>query len=433
MRHLAQRIPAIDVDAFVGAFIDAPHFVLDGGGHAFLGAEPVAHLCDVTLDALREALRSFADVVFDAAYPFPFRAGLVGYFGYELGQKLERLPGRERPSLGLPTLAFALHEWVIAIDRQSGETWLSVVAKDPERVRDELLARLAAATPVDEHALLEPGPIRAWHTRNEYEAAVVAAKEHIFAGDVFEVCLTTAFDVALPRGASWPLFRALQRDNPAPFAAFLALPDADIVSSSPERFLSLDAHGHAETRPIKGTRPRGATPAEDARIRAELAASEKDRAENAMIVDLARNDLGRVCRFGSVVASELYAVESFATVHQLVSTVRGELLPDTDAFDLLRAAFPPGSMTGAPKIEAMTILEDLEPVERGPYAGALGWLDVGGAMDLSVVIRTAVFANGIARFAAGGAVVADSEPAAEYEEMLLKTHALRRALGLVDR
>ena len=334
-----------------------------------------------------------------------------------------------RPSLALPKLALGVHEWVIAIDRQSGDTWISVVADEPAAVRDRVIARIAGAT-TSARIAVAAGPVHAWHTRAAYEAAVARAKEHIFAGDVFEVCLTTAFDVPLPRSAAWPLFRALQETNAAPYAAFVALEDAAIVSSSPERFLSLDAHGHAETRPIKGTRPRGATAAEDARIRVELAASEKDRAENAMIVDLARNDLGKVCRFGSVTASELYAVESFATVHQLVSTVCGELLPGKDAIDLVRAAFPPGSMTGAPKIEAMAILEALEPVERGPYAGALGWLDAGGAMDLSVVIRTAVFANGSHALARAGAVVADSDPSAEYEEMLLKTRAIRSALEL---
>jgi para-aminobenzoate synthetase component 1 len=263
-------------------------------------------------------------------------------------------------------------------------------------------------------------------SREEYEARVTRAREHILAGDAFEICLTTAFDVPFERTSAWSLFRRLCTGNPAPYAAFLDLPEGVVVSSSPERFLTLDRDRNAETRPIKGTRPRSDDPVADARLRADLAASEKDRAENAMIVDLSRNDLGKVCT--NVTAPDLYQVETYPTVHQLVSTVRGRLRPENDALDLLHACFPPGSMTGAPKIEAMRILEDLEPVERGPYAGALGWIDDSGAMDLSVIIRTAVISNGRLRFAAGGAVTADSDPATEYEEMLAKTRALRAAL-----
>ncbi|MCW5836146.1 MAG: aminodeoxychorismate synthase component I, partial [Labilithrix sp.] len=262
----------------------------------------------------------------------------------------------------------------------------------------------------------------------EYVARVARAKRHIDAGDAFEICLTNALRAPLARRHAWALFDELRRSNPAPFAALLDLPEGAVVSSSPERFLSLDARGIAESRPIKGTRPRGATPADDARLARELATAEKDRAENAMIVDLVRNDLGRVCRFGTVEAPELFVVEPYATVHQLVSTVRGELDAGKGAIDLLRACFPPGSMTGAPKIEAMRILERLEPVERGVYSGALGWIDLGGAMDLSVVIRTVVLEDDVARFSVGGAIVADSDPADEHEETEHKAFALVRAL-----
>ncbi len=270
-------------------------------------------------------------------------------------------------------------------------------------------------------------------TPSEYRARVETARAHIFAGDAFEICLTDARDVPFDREDAWALHRELVARHAAPFAAFLELAEGAIVSSSPERFLAVDADGHAESRPIKGTRARGRTASEDASLVQSLATSEKDRAENAMIVDLVRNDLGRVCRFGSVVTPDLYAIETYATVHQLVSTVRGQLSPDKDALDLFAACFPPGSMTGAPKIEAMTILEELEPVERGVYSGALGWLDVGGAMDLSVVIRTAVVTAGIARISSGGAVVADSDPAAEHQEMLDKRRGLEAALACVER
>lgn len=261
---------------------------------------------------------------------------------------------------------------------------------------------------------------------------VEAARERILAGDAFEICTTNRFEVPV-RGDAWDLYAELRRINPAPFAAFLQLPFARVISSSPERFLRLDKDRVAETRPIKGTRPRHADPGEDRRLVDELASSEKDRAENVMIVDLARNDLGRVCRIGSVSVPALFEVESYATVHQLVSTVRGVLAEGRDAIDLIRACFPGGSMTGAPKVEAMKIIDRLEPKERGIYSGALGYLGLDGTLDLSIVIRTLVVTEGRAFFGAGGAVVADSEAATEHEEMELKARALIEALENAER
>jgi aminodeoxychorismate synthase component I len=462
-------------------------FVFDGGGAsassrldraAFMGAEPTATfrarrtatrdelgrtLADITcwhaggacsaqvavdpFAALDEFLTANAvpSDVFDSRYPFAFRGGLVGYIGYECGQTLERLPCLPRPSVGMPDMAFAFHRWVIATSRETGTSWLSVVGLGPTRaaaradaesIRDRVLARLTASESP------RPRSLDGQHSRPrvipglpaaEYMTRVALAKDHIASGDTFEICLTNALRAPLSRDQAWPLFDELRRSNPAPFAALLDLPEGAIVSSSPERFLSLDARRIAESRPIKGTRPRGATPEHDARLARELATSEKDRAENAMIVDLVRNDLGRVCRFGTVEAPELFAVEPYATVHQLVSTVRGELEPGKSPIELVRACFPPGSMTGAPKIEAMRILEHLEPAERGVYSGALGWIDLGGEMDLSVVIRTVVIKDDIATFSVGGAVVADSDPRAEHEEAEHKAHALVRALDAVSR
>lgn len=423
---------------------------------------------------------------FDARYPFPFRGGLVGYVGYECGQALEALPGEARPSTAMPDMAFALHRWILATGRAPERSWLSVIGVGASRddARDDAETRSAsvlrrldeaasrprrapphAATPdgaAPPHASPDAAPphaspdaasphaspdaagpdasrdrrasasrVTATLSAGEYVARVARAKRHIEAGDAFEICLTNALRAPLARRHAWKLFDELRRSNPAPFAALLDLPEGAVVSSSPERFLSLDARGIAESRPIKGTRPRGATPAEDARLARELAASEKDRAENAMIVDLVRNDLGRVCRFGTVEAPEVFAVEPYATVHQLVSTVRGELDAGRGAVDLLRACFPPGSMTGAPKIEAMRILEELEPVERGVYSGALGWIDLGGPMDLSVVIRTVVLDDAGARFSVGGAIVADSDPHDEHEETEHKAFALVRAIAAI--
>ena len=216
----------------------------------------------------------------------------------------------------------------------------------------------------------------------------------------------------------------MRRVNPAPFAAYLKFPEAQVISSSPERFLRLGPDRMAESRPIKGTRPRGATQADDEAIHGELVASPKDRAENMMIVDLVRSDLGRVCKFGTVDVPELTVVEPYATVFQLVSTVRGELDDNRDALDLVRAAFPGGSMTGAPKIEAMKIIDELEPVKRGVYAGAIGYIDFAGTMDLAIAIRLFVAAGGRCYFSVGGAVVADSIPRSEYHETLDKAWAL---------
>jgi para-aminobenzoate synthetase component 1 len=430
MKHRVHELPElITPDRFHAAFPGPGTFVLEDDEQCLMGAapamilrasrddaDPFAPLRAVLADERHRAIR------FDARFPFPLRAGLVGYVGYEIGQALERLPRVPRPSLGLPDLAFGLHRWVIGT--RDGKSWLSTL-DDAEPV----VARLTTTATAPASAIGGTVRVREWLTKGGYTERVAAARSHILEGDAFEICLTTAFDAPFDRTRAWLLFRALRARSPAPFAAFLDLEEGTLVSSSPERFLRLDAERRAETRPIKGTRPRGATPAEDARLREELRTSEKDRAENAMIVDLSRNDLGRVCTVGSVTAPELYAVESYATVHQLVSTVRGTLAPHQDAIDLLRACFPPGSMTGAPKIEAMRILEHLEPVERGPYAGALGWIDLGGTMDLSVLIRAAVLTKGIARFNAGGAVTADSDPESEHAEMMQKTRALRDAIG----
>jgi anthranilate/para-aminobenzoate synthase component I len=233
-------------------------------------------------------------------------------------------------------------------------------------------------------------------------------------------------------GDAWLLYRALRARSPAPFGCFMDLPDGAVLSSSPERFLRLTGDGRVESRPIKGTRARGATAEADRALAAELASSEKDRAENLMIVDLVRNDLGRVCEIGSVEVPELMQVERYASVFQLVSTVVGKLAKGRDALDLVCAAFPPGSMTGAPKIAAVRLLDAIEPVRRGVYSGALGYLDVRGGLDLSVVIRTLLVKKGAAHLHVGGAVVADSDPAAEYAESLDKARALLAALHACD-
>lgn len=391
------------------------------------------------------------------AQPLPLMAGAVGYVGYEAGQMLERLPGQVRPRIAMPDIAFAFHSWVIGTSKIDGKSWMSILGRgateadarsDAERTRERILrivdrVHRAASSRVesesasfvppsdrDVQSILDGAGLRASVARDGYIRRVERAKKHITRGDSFEICLTAMLEASFPHDA-WELYRELRRANPAPFAAWLDLPEGAIVSSSPERFVRLDANRIAESRPIKGTRPRGLNAEDDERIARELSSSVKDRAENAMIVDLVRNDLGKVCRYGSVEAPHLYAVERYSTVHQLVSTVRGELAKGRDAVDLLSACFPPGSMTGAPKIETMTILEALEPVERGVYSGALGFIDASGTMDASVVIRSAVVAGGKVSIGVGGAIVADSDPAAEHAEALLKAKAVADAMTKV--
>lgn len=420
---------------------DGAHVVVEDatGERALATDDPFA--------VLRALLRAYALDPSDVSpCPLPLVAGAVGYVGYECHRMLERMPDAPRPSFGMPDVAFGLHDWLLGHREGSKTAWISVVGRgetrgEARRAAERTRDRVREAIDAFErraHGDDEPRPssqcppprrLDAVHhlSRAEYIDRIAAAKAHIEAGDAFEICLTRAVDVPFD-GSPWALFRRLRARNPAPFAAYLELDEGAIVSSSPERFVRLDAERVVESRPIKGTRPRGATDEEDARLAEELRTSPKDRAENTMIVDLVRNDLGRICRYGTVDVPSLCAVERYETVHQLVSTVRGELEPGNDALDVVTACFPPGSMTGAPKIEAMRILDTLEPVERGVYSGGLGYVDFRGTMDLSVVIRTIVVRNGVARVQVGGAIVADSEADAEYEETVHKAAALLDAL-----
>lgn len=389
--------------------------------------------------ALRQVLRRHP-LAHDPALPMPFQTGAIGYLGYDLCHHLERLPRPARDDLAFPDLILGFYDTILAFDRLEERAFVlasgwpeTAAAARQHRARaraDAFAARLAAAT-----ASLPPlsagrteVAIRANVTRRAYEVAVRRVIDYILAGAIFQANLSQRFLAELPAGlAAFDLYRRLRSCNPAPFAAFLDFGEIAIASASPERFLQL--HGRRiETRPIKGTRPRGSTPEADARLAAELLASEKDRAENVMIVDLLRNDLSRVAREHSVRTPELCALESFATVHHLVSTVTGELRDGLDAVDLLRAAFPGGSITGAPKIRAMEIIADLEPNARGPYCGAISWLGFDGWMDTSIAIRTYAIKGRRVAFQAGGGITADSEPAAEYEETLAKARALIEAL-----
>ena len=364
-----------------------------------------------------------------------FQSGLIGYFGYETGYAIEDLPDTGEDDLQLPDFAFMVVDEVLCHDHRTGDTTLSIIDRGNTDARvQDWRSRIAAIEADNKKPDSARGAdsltVRAHFTEDEYCAAVQKCREHIFAGDVFEVCLTHRLEMDLA-GDPWELFGILRKINPAPFASWLQFPGFQVASTSPERFLSIGEDRIVESRPIKGTRPRGADAGEDARLRDELAASDKDRAENVMIVDLVRNDLGRVAEIGSVEVPELQIIEEYATVFQMVSTVRARLREDRDAFDLVRACFPGGSMTGAPKIEAMKIIDAIEPVKRGVYSGAIGYFDHGGTMDLSIVIRAIVCKDGRATFGVGGAVVADSEPEAEYQETLDKARALIAAVSML--
>lgn len=362
--------------------------------------------------------------------PVPFAGGAAGFLAYELGRHLERAPAR--PPADLPEMAIGIYDAVLAFDLHRRQAW--TIAAGPEAAATaELLADCAATAAAAAHPWLAL-PSVTWTaecSRQEYLARVRRIIELIHAGDVFQVNLTQRFLALRPAGlAPFALYRRLRRLNPAPFAAYLNCgPELAVVSASPERFLRLGADGTLEARPIKGTRRRASDPAADLCARAELAASRKDRAENLMITDLLRNDIGRVARVGSVRVPSLCDVESVKNLHHLVSVVSGQLGSGLAAVDVLRAAFPGGSITGAPKVRAMEIIDELEPAPRGPYCGAAVWIGRDGAMDSSILIRTLVVTRDQLIAQAGGGIVAESDPVAEYCEMMDKVAPALAALG----
>jgi para-aminobenzoate synthetase component 1 len=375
----------------------------------------------------------------------PFLGGAVGYLGYELLYAIEPgVPDLGEDDIPVPDAMLLFCTSTIASDLLARRTWLITQAFAATRPAAEAEAARAMASlarrirerpsgsGASDESQVPAASFEPRVSREAYMATVRQAREHILAGDLFEVCTAQRFR-ARWSGDDQALYAALRAVNPAPFAAYLRLPGLSVLSASPERFLRLDRGGRAETRPVKGTRPRGGTPEEDARLRRELETSPKDRAENAIIIDVSRNDLGRVCEFGTVEVPEEMVVERHPFTFQMVSTVVGQLRRELGPVDLLRAAFPAGSMTGAPKIEAMKVIDSLEPVKRGVFAGSIGYLDFEGAMDLNVVIRTLVRRGDALTFHVGGAVVADSEPAAEYQETLDKAQGLIRAFELTAR
>lgn len=356
----------------------------------------------------------------------PFAGGAIGYLAYDLARVWGELP--PGPPSGVPEMAMGLYDWAVVVDHERQEATLVGAGRDPSTERDwDALVEMFSRPPAtrDDHFQIRRGPVSNF-SRAGYRVAFERVKSYIDAGDCYQVNLTQRFTAEVT-GDRWALYKTLRRLNPAPFSVYLNPPGVQVLSSSPERFVELRG-GQVTTRPIKGTRPRSADPDLDRTLAAELAASAKDRAENLMIVDLLRNDLGKVCRTGSVRTPDLFAVESFAKVHHLVSTVSGELEPGCDALDLLRATFPGGSITGAPKRRAMEIIEELEPAPRGVYCGAIGYIGFSGDMDTNIAIRTLVGTGNEICFGVGGGIVADSEEAQEFQECLDKAAPLLELL-----
>jgi len=369
---------------------------------------------------LREMVHPRADPI----GPLPFYGGAIGYFGYDLGRRFERLPATANDDERLPEMAFGVYDWAIVVDHLERCAWLASRGRDPQTLENlpSLVHRFSAPLPEQVRSVFRTtSSIRSSVTREQYVQAFERIKRYLVEGDCYQVNLAQRFEVQA-QGDPWSAYQALRVLNPAPFAAYLNLPFVKILSASPERFLQV-RDARVETRPIKGTRPRAGHPRLDAERIRELRASAKDQAENVMIVDLLRNDLAKNCRVGSVKVPRLFEVESFASVHHLVSTISGELEPGKDAIDLLRGCFPGGSITGAPKLRAMQIIEELEPYRRGVYCGSIGYLGYDGAMDTNIAIRTLTLSDTHARFWAGGGIVADSVAAEEYQETLDKAAA----------
>jgi para-aminobenzoate synthetase component 1 len=442
-------------------FLDSAQFHPTLGRYSFVTADPFDWIesrgDSVTIDGQKRRICNPFSLLAErlarhqipthAGLP-PFQGGAAGLFGYDLCHHIERLPRPPIDEFQTPDMAVGFYDWVVAFDHADDRAWListGLPEVDPRRRRQRAGARLRYVQELlnrDPPQFLMPDclpiSLSASHpiqgilglasnfTRQAYLAAARRAIEYVHAGDCFQVNIAQRL-VYPQREHSLNLYGRLRERNAAPSAGYFDLGEFVIASASPERFLLLQDN-EVETRPIKGTRQRGWTPEEDFARADELLESDKDRAENVMIVDLLRNDLGRVCEYGSVRVEAVCRVESFRTVHHLVSEVRGRLRHGLGPVDLLKAAFPGGSVTGAPKIRAMEIIAELEPTARGPYCGSLGYIGFDGTMDTNILIRTFTVGKGWVQFPVGGGIVADSDPDREYEETWHKAEGLLRAL-----
>ncbi|WP_374089103.1 aminodeoxychorismate synthase component I [Methylomicrobium lacus] len=417
-------------------FLDSGYPACTLDRYDILAADPVCTL--VTRGGITEITRD-GHTVSSAADPFdlvkhevgkirqtknelPFKGGAIGYFAYDLSRRIERLDSIAADLERIPEMAVGIYEWAVVVDHREQKSYLAGIARDPEywqKLIDQF-SRLPDDRSAAPFRVL--GEIKANMDKPGYFRAFDRIKHYLTEGDCYQVNLSQRFS-ALCAGDPWTAYRKLRELNAAPFSAYLNLPDVQVLSSSPECFLRL-INGKVTTKPIKGTRPRKADENEDRRQIEILQNSPKDRAENLMIVDLLRNDIGKTCKQGSVRVPKIFAVETYATVHHLVTTVTGLLADGKHALDLLKHCFPGGSITGAPKIRAMEIIEELEPCRRGVYCGSIGYIGFDGNMDSNIAIRTLVHSDGEIRFWAGGGIVNDSVAEEEYQECFDKAAAL---------
>lgn len=427
-------------------FLDSGRDADNLGQYSFIGGDPFLVFSSkddaITIRTKTEEKRyqgdPFAELQkllheYKMDYPskFPFLGGAVGYLGYDLCHQIEVLPRSAEDDVQIPDCHMGFYDGIVIIDHQTNKTYVAAlgIAAEPEdivaRIRQKL-EKNEKVTIRSDFRINEEKEFTGNFTRQEYMAALDAVHEYIRAGDIYQTNLTQRFECDLEI-TPLELYSELRRINPAPFASYLDFGAGQIVSSSPERFIQIKGR-QIEARPIKGTMPRGKTPAEDAQNRDTLVNSEKDKAELLMIVDLERNDLGRVSKTGTVKVPELYKLETYETVFHLVSTVTGELKEEVDAIDVIRASFPGGSITGAPKIRAMEVIDELEPTQRNIYTGSIGYIGFNGDLDLNIVIRTILCKNEKAYFQVGGGIVWDSQNQLEYEETFHKGRALMEAL-----
>ena len=444
-KHLIFQLPYFaDSSALFSAFADQPWSVFLDSGYPYsnqgrydiISANPVCTLVthgdftEITRNNL--TIKSSADPFdlvkqqlvseFISADDLPFNGGAIGYFSYDLARRLETLPVIAEDAENIAEMAVGIYQWAVIVDHQQKKSYL--VGHDCEEQQwHALIAQFSQLPEQQEHdAFKVVSSINSNMDKAFYTLAFNRIKQYLKEGDCYQVNLAQRF-VAHCEGDPWTAYQALRKLNAAPFSCYLNSPEVQILSSSPERFLKL-TKGVVETKPIKGTRPRKQVDAEDQQQIKSLESSNKDRAENLMIVDLLRNDISKTCKKGSVKVPVIFDVESYATVHHLVSTVTGILADDKHALDLLKSCFPGGSITGAPKIRAMEIIEELEPHRRGVYCGAIGYIGFNGNMDSNIAIRTLVHSKNTIRFWAGGGIVNDSVVEEEYQESFDKAAAM---------
>ena len=361
----------------------------------------------------------------------PLISGAIGYFSYDYGRKLQQIPSQQQKTVAVPDAVLTFYDVFLIEDCWNKQTFLVANGKTQpaQQLTETILAiiyesktRCSDSPVIEKHCL----SVRADFEQAEYEQAVRRMMDYMVAGDIYVANMTQQFEIHSTKSPV-DVFLSLRKNNPSPFSAYMNCEDFQIISASPERFVHI-RNGIIETRPIKGTRKRGTNTAEDQLLRQELQQSKKDRSELLMIVDLERNDLNRICLPGSVVVPEMFAIEAYATVFHLVSTVRGQVNPNASFSDILRSVFPGGSITGAPKYRAMEIIDELERCNRNIYTGTLGYLSLDGNCDWNIIIRTALHTNHTYYLGVGGGITAQSDPAFEYEETLQKARAMLDAL-----